>query len=53
MTRIYLLHENEAWVAPLPAALDGLGVPHEDWFLDAGTLCPSTGRRPKVCSTAA
>jgi hypothetical protein len=38
MTRIYLLHENEAWVAPLHAALDGLGVPHEDWFLDAGTV---------------
>lgn len=38
MARVYLLHENEAWVAPLHAALDGLGVPHEDWFLGAGVV---------------
>ena len=38
MARVYLLHENEAWVAPLHAALDGLGAPHEDWFLDAGRV---------------
>lgn len=38
MARIYVLHENEAWVAPLHAAFDGLGLLYEDWFLDGGMV---------------
>jgi len=36
--RIYLLHENDAWLAPLRRALADLDVPHEAWFLDSGRI---------------
>ncbi|HJS31717.1 MAG TPA: alpha-L-glutamate ligase [Alphaproteobacteria bacterium] len=38
MARAYVLHENDAWVEPLRAAFAAEGVPHEEWFLDQGTL---------------
>lgn len=38
MTRIYVLHENDAWVEPLRAAFAKLGLPCEEWFLDEGTV---------------
>ncbi len=38
MSRIYVLHENSAWVEPLRAALTDLGLPHEEWFLDEGSV---------------
>ena len=38
MNRIYVIHENDAWVAPLRAAFDELGLPFEEWFLGAGRL---------------
>ena len=38
MTRIYVLHENDAWVEPLRTAFDSLGLPYEAWFLDEGTV---------------
>jgi hypothetical protein len=38
MSRIHVLHENDAWVAPLRAAFGALGVAHEEWFLDTGLL---------------
>lgn len=38
MSRIHVIHENNAWVAPLRAALIDLDLPFEEWFLDRGTL---------------
>lgn len=38
MTRIYVIHENDAWVEPLRAAFRAEGLPYEEWFLDEGTL---------------
>ena len=38
MSRIYVLHENSAWVEPLRLAFAELGLPHEEWFLDRGTI---------------
>ncbi len=38
MPRVYVIHENSAWVEPLRAAFDDLDVPFEEWFLGAGTL---------------
>ncbi len=38
MPRVYVIHENDAWVEPLRAAFDALDVPFEEWFLGAGTL---------------
>jgi hypothetical protein len=36
--RIYVLHENSAWVEPLRAELSSRGLPFEEWFLHEGTL---------------
>ena len=33
-----MLHENPDWYAPLGAAFDAAGVPHEEWLLTGGTL---------------
>ena len=33
-----MLHENPQWYAPLGAAFDRAGVPHEQWLLGAGAL---------------
>ncbi|MBW8270602.1 ATP-grasp domain-containing protein [Caldovatus aquaticus] len=38
MTKVYVLHENDAWVEPLRQAFAALGTPHEEWFLDRGLL---------------
>ncbi len=38
MSQIYVLHENAAWVEPLREAFAGLGLPHEEWFLDQGSV---------------
>ncbi len=38
MARIYVLHENDAWVEPLRTAFESLGLPYEEWFLDEGTV---------------
>ena len=38
MPRIYVIHENAAWLEPLAAALDGQGLPWRDWFLDRGVF---------------
>ncbi len=38
MPRVHILHESPDWYAPLHAALDGIGVPHEEIFLDRGTV---------------
>jgi hypothetical protein len=36
--KIYVLHENDAWVEPLRAAFAGLGLPYAEWFLDQGMV---------------
>jgi hypothetical protein len=38
MTKIHVIHENDAWIEPLRAAFDDLGLEHEEWFLDEGVL---------------
>jgi len=38
MAKIYVLHENAAWLPPLRQALTALGLPHEEWFLNQGTV---------------
>ncbi|MGH7661070.1 MAG: ATP-grasp domain-containing protein [Vulcanimicrobiaceae bacterium] len=36
--KVYIIHENDAWVVPLHAALDALEVPHDDLFVDEGLV---------------
>lgn len=36
--KIYIIHENDAWVVPLHKALDDLGLPHADLFVDEGVV---------------
>ena len=38
MSKVYVLHENDAWVEPLRAQFAKLGTPTEEWFLDRGIL---------------
>src|SRR4051812_33696496 len=38
MSKIYVIHENDAWVEPLRAAFGELGLPHEEWFIHEGVL---------------
>ena len=38
MAKIYVLHENAAWAAPLFAALERGGLPYEDWHLAEGAV---------------
>ena len=38
MPKIYVIHENDAWVEPLRAAFDALSLPYEEWFLSEGQL---------------
>ena len=38
MSKIYVIHENDAWVEPLRAAFDELKLPYNEWFLCAGAV---------------
>ena len=38
MSQIYIIHENDAWTAPLHKELASLGLPYEAWFLDHGQI---------------
>lgn len=38
MSKVHVIHENDAWVVPLRAAFAALGTPHQEWFLDRGRL---------------
>lgn len=38
MKKIYVIHENDAWVEPLRTAFTEFGLPFEEWFLDKGVL---------------
>lgn len=42
LPKIYIIHENSEWVAPLYRALDELGLPYEEWFIDEGMTDLST-----------
>ena len=46
--KIYVLHENEAWVEPLRAALAALGLPYAEWFLHEGVVDFSSPPPPGV-----
>lgn len=35
---IYVLHENDEWVAPLESAFEELNLPYDFWFVNEGTL---------------
>jgi len=36
--KVYVIHENAAWVEPLRDAFAARELPFEEWFLDQGTL---------------
>src|SRR5947208_3673600 len=36
--KIYIIHENDAWVEPLRSAFAELALPYAEWFIDRGTL---------------
>ena len=38
MAKIYVLHENDAWLPPLRQAFAALGLPYEEWFLNEGAV---------------
>jgi glutathione synthase/RimK-type ligase-like ATP-grasp enzyme len=38
MPRIYVIHENDAWVEPLRTAFAELGLPYTEWFIAEGQL---------------
>ncbi len=38
MPKIHVIHENDAWLAPLRASFARLDAPFEEWFLDRGIL---------------
>ncbi len=45
MSHIYIIHENPEWTAPLRAALNDLGLPCREWFIDGGPI-DRTGTPP-------
>jgi hypothetical protein len=36
--KVYVLHENPEWLAPVSAALDAAAVPHEPWLLGEAVI---------------
>ncbi len=38
MSKVYVLHENDAWMGPFRAAFAELGIPFAEWHLDRGVL---------------
>lgn len=38
MQKVYIIHENGEWVAPLRSQLDALGTPYEEWSLVEGCV---------------
>jgi len=48
MAKIYVIHENDAWVEPLRAAFAALDLPYEEWFLNDGLLDLSEAPPPGV-----
>jgi hypothetical protein len=48
MRRLYVLHENPDWYAPVAAAFDQAGLPHEQWLLGDAVLDVDTAPPPGV-----
>jgi hypothetical protein len=46
--KLYVLHENPDWYAPLAAAFDRAGLPHEQWLLGDAVLDLDTVPPPGV-----
>ena len=42
MSTVHVIHENDAWVEPLRAAFDEIGVPFTEWFVNDGSLALDT-----------
>lgn len=38
MSKVYVIHENDAWMGPFREAFAREGVPFAEWHFDAGTL---------------
>ncbi len=38
MNKIYVIHENHAWMEPLREAFATQAIPFEEWFIDGGTM---------------
>ena len=38
MTAVYVIHENNEWLAPLQAAFEREGVPFKEWHLNEGSF---------------
>ena len=36
--KVHVIHENPEWYAPIAAAFDAAGVPHQEWLLGSGLL---------------
>ena len=43
MSQIYIIHENDAWTAPLLKELEALKLPWQSWFIDRGQVDISAG----------
>jgi hypothetical protein len=48
MSKIYVIHENEAWVEPLRVAFGELRLPFEEWFTSEGVFDFSAAPPPGV-----
>src|SRR5215470_91459 len=38
VSRVYVIHENDAWVEPLRREFEARSIPYAEWFLDQGML---------------
>jgi len=38
VSRVYVIHENDAWVEPLRREFEAQSIPYSEWFLDEGVL---------------
>ncbi|MBS0186671.1 MAG: alpha-L-glutamate ligase [Planctomycetes bacterium] len=36
--KVYIINENPEWIAPLGRALDSLGLPWAEWYVDQGSI---------------
>ncbi|MBX3379030.1 MAG: hypothetical protein KF805_02960 [Phycisphaeraceae bacterium] len=36
--KVYIINENPEWLGPLGRALDGIGVPWSEWYVDQGAI---------------
>ena len=46
--RVYVIHENDAWVEPLRGEFAARGLPFAEWFLDQGMLDLTASPPPGV-----